>query len=751
MAMPSSISSSQWADILQNVFITVHRLNLSETHRWVLSSYFPGRSWLRSLYLSPARDPEAALLETFALRQYDQSLLPLWTRLCRLEDDLPLHYASLGLLGLRKLPDKDGKPPGDLHPIVFKGIVDLAEAINLQYKPHKIKQEEPFWLLECRAIMALYPRSLQYWVDNFFPIIHEKPESPAVKWLGKVIPGLQKKMESHTNGKRPVLQPSPYERENILGLLKEKTIDDIKVQLASFLEKHRRYAYQTGYSEHLVKIFCNIGNKIFEQDSEMALTLVEEAFLWEPCNPYTWTERAKIEAYRGNYQKSIAILWEAKRRFPENPYIRTILANTLKKYGEDKTAEIIYRQAIIDFPHNEVCRTGLAEVLKAQNRLEEAEAVYHQAIIDFPHEEVCRTGLAEVLKAQNRLEEAEAVYRQAIVDFPESVFCHTGLAGILLQQRKRKEAIDLLEKTIKRFPYNKVAKKFLEKIHAGEALPDIQIVHREELMKNSPEFQKTELMQKPSEKVFLLLETKSVFEKEKQRKEHVPEKTSEETKSPISAISGPPEGNSLEVETGMANLYRLASRMVSEEEKEEYRRKAFSMLTAALNRMPDNIPALLENGWLLLDVKPKEAVGFFSLQLSRHPHLLGLHLGSLRFKSTKGERVERTQWDNMINSFSRNTTVIKLEHTMHELANGNGNKLAVLENLRKQLIRDMKQLPAFIQENEKWVVSVVKQSLFKDIKVEDSLTEDKLPHILDNHRKHENLLKGVVEQCASAV
>ena len=417
MAMPSLISSSQWADILQNVFITVHRLNLSETHRWLLSSYFPGRSWLRSLYLSPARDPEAALLETFALCQYDQYLLPLWSRLCRLEEDLPLHYASLGLLGLRKLPDKDEKPPGDLHPIVFKGIVDLAEAINLQYKPHEIKQEEHFWLLECRAIMALYPRSLQYWVDNFFPIIHEKPESPAVKWLGKVIPGLQKKMESHTNGKRLVLQPSPYELENILRLIKEKTIDDIKVQLVGFLEKHRRYAYQTGDSEHLVKIFCNIGNKIFEQDAEMALTMVEEAFLWEPYNSYTWTERAKIEAYQGNYQRSIATLWEAKRRFPENPHIRTILANTLKKYGEDKTAEIIYRQAIIDFPHDEFCRTGLAEVLRAQNRFEEAEAVYRRAIIDFPHDEVCRTGLAEVLKAQNRFEEAEAVYRQAIVNF----------------------------------------------------------------------------------------------------------------------------------------------------------------------------------------------------------------------------------------------------------------------------------------------------------------------------------------------
>ena len=752
MAMPPSASSAQWAEILQEAFISVQRLHLRETYQWLSSAYFRGRSWLRSLYQGPARDPEAALLQTLALCQQERTLLPLWIRLCRMEEDLPLHYGAIGLLGLRRMPEEDGTPPGGLKPIVFKGIVDLAEAIDNHCKPHEKKQGEHLWLLECRAIMALYPRTAQYWIDNFSPVIHQKPISEAAKWFNKTIPGLFDKMERQRHDKKPaggfLSQPSMPEREKILRLLEEQPLDSIKEELQGFLEKHRRYAYQTGVSEFLVKTFCNIGNKILKQDNNLALALVEEAFFWEPYNPFTWTVRAKMEELRGNNTRSIALLWEAKRRFPGDAHIRTSLANSLGKKGEHNIAAMILRQASIDFPKNDVCRNGLAEVLKALGRLEEAVKVYCQASIDFPKDGFCRTGLAEVLKALGRLEEAEQVYRQASIDFPKDGVCRTGLAGVLLQRGKRDEAIALLEETIKKFPRDKVAKEFLQKVKEGELLPDMSEVYKDESARNAFEVERVESGDMPRESAQVLSKIKFDLTVKTGRKVSVLETTGDEKRPPVEDE----EVDVVEEKIGMTNLYRLASRMVDLEEKRAgYKEKAFSLINEALQQTPDNIPALLENGWLLLDEAADNAGDFFAEQLKRHPHALGLHVGSLRYKDKKAIPIDNHEWAALSKDFSANSTVINLEHTLHEMAHGNGSRIKALDGLRKQLDRDTNQLPASLRDAETWAVSLVKQSLFSNINLGETLTEDNLQPITDNYQKHELMLKGIVEQCVSAI
>ena len=495
---PPAISTSQWVEVLKNAFFTVQRLNLRESYQWLLRMYSYGCTWLRSLYLNPARDPEAALLRTLALGQKDQGLLPLWLRFCGLEEDLPLHYASIGLLGLRKLPDKDGEPPGDLPLTVFRGIVNLAEAISNQSRLRGGKEGEDFWFLECRAIMALYPRKVQYWIDHFYPLIYRSPESVAVKWLGKIIPELPKRLQRKEHRGNFAQPPSWFDFKDIRKLLEDRPLREIRPKLDGFLERHRSYAQQTGDADVLVRAFCGINNAILRQDADLALALVEEAFHWAPYNPFVWTTRAKVEAHRSKRPRAVGLLWEAKRRFPENPIVRSSLANELRKQGKYQVAEVIYRQAMHDFPGDVVCRTGLGEVLKAQNNLEEAEAVYRQTVHDFPDNVVCRTGLGEVLKAQNKLAEAEAVYRQTVHDFPGDVVCRTGLgevlkaqnklpeaeavyrqamhnfhdnvvcraglAGVLLQQGKKEEAINLLEETVKKFPDSRFIKEFLEKV-----------------------------------------------------------------------------------------------------------------------------------------------------------------------------------------------------------------------------------------------------------------------------------------------
>jgi len=182
---------TRWDEILRDAFSAVIRLNLHKTQAWLLENYPRPHAqvWLRSLYLGPAKDPEANLLRVLALCQHDDSLLPLWRKLCRLEKNRPLHHASMGLLGLHKLPDENGKPPSDLPLDLFSGIVALANAIGKQAKPKK--EGKAFFFLKVRALMAHYPHSSQYWTEHFRPLLFSKSSSTAAKWLIKLIPELK--------------------------------------------------------------------------------------------------------------------------------------------------------------------------------------------------------------------------------------------------------------------------------------------------------------------------------------------------------------------------------------------------------------------------------------------------------------------------------------------------------------------------------------------------------------------------------
>jgi tetratricopeptide (TPR) repeat protein len=402
--VPPGVSPARWANILQKAFLGIHRLNLEGSSCWLLESLAAGRTWLRSLYISPARDPEATLLRVLAQRQGDQRLLPVWMRLCSLEEALPLHHASIGLLGLRKLPEKDGQPPGDLPEAVFKGLVSLAEAIDRQFRGGQKKEGRQFWTLECRTIMELYPRSITYWLDHFGPFLERKPESITGRWLSALIPDFNKKMEDrrfHKDGRYVMLAPVPmYELKKMLALIKNQPLPEIRSRLEDFLERHRVYARQTGDAEYLVKTFSNIGNLILPRAPELSLKLLEEALDWDPYHLFAWNNLAKVERQRGNYARAAELLWTARRRFPEDPVVRNGLAHILKECLEYETAEIIYRQTIVDFPGDVVCRTGLAGVLLQQGREEEAIAVLKETVNKFPHNSLARLFLEKIQKGE---------------------------------------------------------------------------------------------------------------------------------------------------------------------------------------------------------------------------------------------------------------------------------------------------------------------------------------------------------------
>ena len=486
LAAPPSLSANRWALILQNAFSVVIRLNLSQTQTYLLENYISAMTWLRVLYQGPARDPEAHLLRTLALCQRFRDLLPLWLRLCRLEEDRPLDHASIGLLGLLKLPDEQGKPSGDLDPVVFTAIRDLAEAIDRQVTPKKSGKD--FWLLQVRAIMARYPRSDRYWTEHFFPLVASDTNNAAARCLGLLIPRLKKAMESHKGIERmPRMfsSPSKHEYDIIVATIKSRSLPEIRPQIDAFLKSHEQYALRSGDADIFVKVLGAISQLIFNDDHYYAASLMEKAFFWAPNNPYNWMRRAQFDSWRGRHEQATRWLWEAKRRFPENPRFRTFLAQELLRLGKNDISEIVSRQAFDEFPQDPVCHTALADVLKSNGKLKEAEVRYRQAIKTFPQDPVCHTGLAELLKAQGKLKEAEDLYRKIIKNFPQNPVCLGGLAEVLKVQGKLKEAEDLYRKIIKDFPDPVSLSGLAEILKASGNLPEAENLYRQ-VIKGSP-------------------------------------------------------------------------------------------------------------------------------------------------------------------------------------------------------------------------------------------------------------------------
>ena len=776
---PSSIPTARWDEILRDALSAVVRVDLRDTQVWLLENYVPARVYLRSLYLGPDRDPEADLLRTLALCQRDQRLLPLWMSLCRMEEDRPLHFASLGLLGLRKLPDESGDPPGDLHPAVFRGIVDLANAIAEQVRPKK--EGEAFWSLKVRALMARhYPRSSRYWIQHFLPVLYLEPSSTAATWLGKLTPRLRQVLDGKATVKKTtrgsLRPPSREELETILELLTKRRLHEIRSDLVAFLGKHREYAYQTGYAEFLVKTLGNVSYRISRQDPDWALELLQEAFVWAPYSPHLWTQRATIESYLGRDVRAVGLLWEAKRKFPENSHIRNILGNLLLKQGKEEIAEGVYRQAVEDFPDNPFCRngladvlkaqerfedaeevyrqtvkhfprdayarSGLADVLKAQERFEDAEGVYRQAVKDFPDDSVCRSGLAEVLRAQGRFEDAEGVYRQAVKEFPDDPFCRNGLAVIWLRQGKRSESVRLLQETVKQFN-DPVARALLESLKESQEDLDAIEVAYEEL--RAPMVQPE---QRPSIEERRPLQEPGVDSEQKRERERADIVESDDAfPVPSSTFAADGDGMS-ETYIGLANLYRLAARRAEGEEKERYERGFAEACQKALTDSPNNVFALLEQGFWMLDDDPEEAKAFFAERIhnGKRSHVLGFHMGHLQSRVEQGETVARKEWKALRDMFPNRRTLIMLANVSAELCHVNGTLLPLLDMLRRQMRADLEALPIVLRENEKWLRSTAERRLFTDIDLSGQFTEEVVQTVSENAAKSDLTLRGTLEQ-----
>lgn len=169
----------RYVDELIQALVVVHRLPLPETVAILRRELASFETWLRDLYLGPARDPAGELWRVMAQTQHDRSLLEDWYRLCgEAGRSLPDHWIDVGLSGLRRLPQPgSSEPTGTLDAEVLDGLFRWAAHL-----PSDSVAREAFQR-RLGTLMVLYPRTPRRWRELVLPLLKQYPDAPFHDWL----------------------------------------------------------------------------------------------------------------------------------------------------------------------------------------------------------------------------------------------------------------------------------------------------------------------------------------------------------------------------------------------------------------------------------------------------------------------------------------------------------------------------------------------------------------------------------------
>jgi predicted Zn-dependent protease len=432
----------------------VYRLLLPLTADYLRENLTYYQGWLVPLNKGPGQDPASELWRVMALIQPDKRFLKDWYHLCaEAGHTLPINYLSLGLLGLRMMPEENGEQSGRLKTELLAGLFRWASRLQDNRPNQRV------FIRQIRMIKVLYPRTLSIWRERLAPLIRQYEGTGAafLPWLEKA--GIKNITTSRIKGAVPL--PAYARRGNLLKRLKqEKFYQDILPDIRKLITEHERYAEATGDAGYLVKTACDFSSLLLKKAPSYALELARTANRWQPLNPYSWSHLAM--ALEELYKDELAeiVYWEAMRRFPENVYFRTQLSGLLvrPRVGRQEVAEKLLWETMVRFPDNKVCRVALAELLAKSGRKDEAEDILRKTMVRFPDDEVCRNALAELLVESGRKDEAEDILRKTMVRFPNDKVCRNALAELLAKSGREKAAEDIFRETMVRFPNDKVCR-----------------------------------------------------------------------------------------------------------------------------------------------------------------------------------------------------------------------------------------------------------------------------------------------------
>lgn len=400
---------------ISEAFETIALLNVADAAAELRQSFVIWNEWVARLALSSARDARAEFWRMLALTQPlvansaadidPRGLEPMWRRICREAGGrLPRHYLSIGLLGLRRLPEIE---EGGELPWV-SGLAQWAMA--QQPSDDEFKAE---WF----ALKPLYPRASQRWRKLIAKLLSaptfREADIEAPAWW-HVDPDFAPMVEGHFKRQdAPLRSPMPEDCNRIIGKL-DKPFKKVEPLVDDLLRHHRHYLHATGDAQYFVRAIHSLGCALIERGgdsqharNEKAQSLAREGLKWQPYNRYLWSLWRDALAADGALEAAELVGWEKIRRDPTDVDARNqlaiVLANLLNRYDD---AELLLKETIEKFPEDGFARSELAELLIFQDRVPEASSVLDEALEAGIQQEALYAARSRIYAHDNRLDDA---------------------------------------------------------------------------------------------------------------------------------------------------------------------------------------------------------------------------------------------------------------------------------------------------------------------------------------------------------
>ena len=423
--LPPEATPKQYALALTQAGVLMQTLSLPRSVAWCRERAPTLWAWLNRQPSFASRDPRGAFLRALALHQTNRDLLPFWMGLCRQGQP---RWVALALFGLRRMPvNDDGKMPEGLPTALVGGLLDYGLSLHRHAgdAPHKQTEQKRKWLAELDFLSAVYPMSSKNWQTRLRDALAVRSQDavrPVRHWLDERWPAINQPLAAGS-GRRPLA--APHWVDEVQPLLQRFDVQraQIEPQLRGLMAQNARYAQETGDAYFLVRAYCRLADFLLKspdhqastaRDAAWALQLGQQAVLWAPGDPQSWSAVARALDELGDWPGAQTVFWYARRRFPYNPQAHNQLGHALAMRGQVAEGEAVYRAAIRRFPDNPVCWADLGNTLRIAQGPEVALPIYKQAQQAFHKNPVICNALVSVLIDLGRVDDARSALDWAL-------------------------------------------------------------------------------------------------------------------------------------------------------------------------------------------------------------------------------------------------------------------------------------------------------------------------------------------------
>lgn len=386
-------------------------------------------SYLAPLSQSPSLDPLGRYLAAVGTRQDNADLAPLWWRMARLPEDVPLHHLRYAFHGMRWLPPVRPGDRGRFPPELAEFLLVAAESLARVGSEGRLADERArrLFLQLGRRALSLYPKP-EWWLPH---IDVGDSKRPGAAWIGELFPDAGSRAanangQSHDRAAPPV--PARRRRDAnaaefmVRGQeLRQRLNDEVRTQsspLAETLEladalilEQRLHAERTGEVHPFVQTLCNLATPVRAVRPDLAATWAGEAVEWEPSNGYPWTILTRAVRLGSGASEALKLAFHAVDRVPHNQATWHELGQVLLALRCVDQAQEIFEAELDRFGELIQPLHSLAHLRLQGGHVDDARSLFERVRAVDPNDWRGLTGLASALRAAGSAADAAALLR----------------------------------------------------------------------------------------------------------------------------------------------------------------------------------------------------------------------------------------------------------------------------------------------------------------------------------------------------